>query len=490
MPAGSSWQLVSVQPGAMSSKPTEILVHITAPSRASDDTDYRSLATAYLAFDPTERTTLDSLAYSQDRAENTPTTQEQLAISPDQDHFVSPKLSFGSAAHNLDSPDIRRARIGEAVDRNESQSSWRAPPSVVADSNPENDISIARYCSPTRILEHYLQGFDSSQSNGSQPLSPTVASSSSTSRRLERIPIPAVQSTSPAVSQPTGNLTSLSPVIPQTPTLAARESSAPAARPMTSSDADIIPSSLPSQQATSTPSDNLTRPAHETVTQAMPAVITTTPLSLSIGQVDRSSRADSEPPQPPKRQKRVHIEASSNSLARSSSDIGPRQGQVKRRQLDRRQKARQSAEGLEIHAPEPTVSCAELDISVVITEPLKKLATDLDINTRFQPRHRTRDPRPFERGHWFVDCSAWPESVRMNTWAFLTNYVGNGVAGWGIWCRRNQEFTWMRLYCWGCVVGHMHLLLYISSQRQLNYTQTTWIGGDGEAVIIMEPKYP
>lgn len=183
---------------------------------------------------------------------------------------------------------------------------------------------------------------------------------------------------------------------------------------------------------------------------------------------------------------------STSALARSSSDLGPRQHEAaKKRELARRRRParRQSADGLEIRAPEPPVGCGALAVSDVVTRKLEKLAWDADIGKRFRPKEQRRELRPFERGYWAVDCSAWPADVRRGAWAFLANYVSEGGAGWGVWCRRDEHYRWMRLYCWGCAVGHMHLLLYLASQRELNYTGTTWVGGDGEVVVVMEPKY-
>ncbi len=42
-------------------------------------------------------------------------------------------------------------------------SSWQPPPSVVNDSMPNNDLTLPQFCSPTRILEYYLSGLESSQ---------------------------------------------------------------------------------------------------------------------------------------------------------------------------------------------------------------------------------------------------------------------------------------------------------------------------------------
>jgi hypothetical protein len=135
------------------------------------------------------------------------------------------------------------------------------------------------------------------------------------------------------------------------------------------------------------------------------------------------------------------------------------------------------------------VGCDHLTVSSVVTKKLQKLARDVDIRKRFQPKEQKRELRPFERGYWLVDCSAWPDGVGRDAWRFLTNYVSTGDAGWGIWCRRAEDYSWIRLYCWGCAVGHMHLLLYLASRRELNYTRTTWMGGDGQVLVVMEPKY-
>jgi hypothetical protein len=125
----------------------------------------------------------------------------------------------------------------------------------------------------------------------------------------------------------------------------------------------------------------------------------------------------------------------------------------------------------------------------VITPRLEKLARDVKLEMRFEQRKKqTRELRPFERGYWLVDCSGWSSEDRFMTWGFLTNYIENGEAGWGIWCRRDEAYKWIRLYCWGCVAGHMYLLLWLASKRQLNYTAVHWITA-GETVITMEQRY-
>lgn len=83
---------------------------------------------------------------------------------------------------------------------------------------------------------------------------------------------------------------------------------------------------------------------------------------------------------------------------------------------------------------------------------------------------------------------SWDRELKESCWSFLADYLGGGAAGWGIWCTRDEGFTRLRMYCWGAVVGHMHLVLYIMSKREVLYTGMEWVDADGEVVIRMEPR--
>jgi hypothetical protein len=121
----------------------------------------------------------------------------------------------------------------------------------------------------------------------------------------------------------------------------------------------------------------------------------------------------------------------------------------------------------------------------MITEVLARLARELDLPKRYKPESQARALRPFERGYWLVDCSAWEPELKRSAWGFLTDYLGKGAAGWGTSCKRDREFSWIRLYCWGCVTGHMYLVLYLMSKRRVLYTGTRWIGAEGREVVVM-----
>jgi hypothetical protein len=152
----------------------------------------------------------------------------------------------------------------------------------------------------------------------------------------------------------------------------------------------------------------------------------------------------------------------------------------------RPRKSRVSPDGLDIRSPDPPVSCEDIRPDALVSDTLRKLARDFNMERRFRPKQQLRELRPFERGYWLLDCSSWEESLKWAAWAFLTNYIGDGQAGWGVWCRRNEDFTWIRLYCWGSVVGYMYLVLYLASRRKILHTGSSWLGGDGQAVIVMD----
>ncbi|KAI9052735.1 hypothetical protein LZ554_003009 [Drepanopeziza brunnea f. sp. 'monogermtubi'] len=192
-------------------KDVEILVHATAPSRGQDDTRYRELAQAYLDFQPWNRITIleeladnatlekDTQAGRQLQHELPPSTPEdresQKSFRPGDEYssaeediyeydifrcsqpINSPDLSFNSVEDNAGSP-VFQARVschGDAPEDDQNQEhgekgSWRAPPSEIADSQPENIQPMSIFSSPTRMLELYLQNQESQGSRTTSDL--------------------------------------------------------------------------------------------------------------------------------------------------------------------------------------------------------------------------------------------------------------------------------------------------------------------------------
>ncbi|KAG5926734.1 hypothetical protein E4U42_002988 [Claviceps africana] len=135
---------------------------------------------------------------------------------------------------------------------------------------------------------------------------------------------------------------------------------------------------------------------------------------------------------------------------------------------------------LSILPPSPPPSVSPLVPSSLISPKLDKLARDL--SSRYNPLPH-RSLRPLERGHWLVDCRAWSPSARLDAWLFLSNYLSSGLAGWAVWCSRDESRHRITLFCWAHVAKHMYLLLYLASGRELKSTGAQWHDASGEPVI-------
>ncbi|KAL2262851.1 hypothetical protein VTK26DRAFT_9238 [Humicola hyalothermophila] len=440
----------------MSKPDTEILVHIAAPARAADDTKYRALAAAYLDFEPASRTSIGVVGLDAPEStrqgvydEAVGSTEDILPrddappSTPDLPVIETPILSFRSAINNLGTPQLQGFKRG---DPEESRLSWRAPPSVVQDSMPENHLAFAQFCTPTRILEHYTSGFDSSQPDSSpanrrEPGSPFI-------RRPDG-------DIAEEVAEPRQSQDGVNAGGRRSPLLGTKRPPPPTPTPSASTDETHISSSNPSQPD-------------------QPAAL---------------SRADSEPPLS-KRPKTFAGAEPGKPLTRSASDVGPQRhpgpssASAHARALSSQLPA---PEALEIVSPPPPTSDAPLREADLVTPLLASLARELDLARRFAPTSQSRALRPFERGYWLVDCAGWEAELKRSAWAFLADYLGQGAAGWGASCRRDAGFTRIRLYCWGCVVGHMYLVVYLASRRRVLHTGTKWVGADGEAVVVMAP---
>lgn len=103
----------------MTSQPSdvEILVHVAAPSRASDDAVYRQLAQSYLDFRPQRRSSLpwtDAVPVAETDIEQlheqqaAVSSQDFVAYAPPRSFEInSQDMSFGGALDNRFSPRLR-----------------------------------------------------------------------------------------------------------------------------------------------------------------------------------------------------------------------------------------------------------------------------------------------------------------------------------------------------------------------------------------------
>ncbi|KAL1836311.1 hypothetical protein VTJ49DRAFT_5320 [Mycothermus thermophilus] len=467
----------------MNQAQVEILAHVAAPARAADDVKYRALAAAYFDFEPARRI---SIVFHLDGGSDSQAGQDpsgavegasQRLTQPD-NGLESPYLSFRSVDHNLGSP---RATHGEQNAVTESQSSWRPPPSLVDDSMPNNDFILPEFFTPQRILEHYTSMVDSSQHDSPCPPPPNQA------QAARRRGLFAGNVTVPKDGDMNGNM-AVDKEVAAAEDRNVKENGAVkqdgSVDNATATGADVI---IPRSPETSFKRRRPPEPTSFTI-------IEETRLGLSppgeVTQPLKLTRADTAP-LPSKRQRTTRGPEPSAPLARSATDVWPQ-----------RQKTTSTSQGylpppppptplddsLEIIPPPPPVSSRDLRPEDLLTDLLARLARELDLDKRFRPASQSRPLRPFERGHWLLDCRAWDPELKRSAWSFLANYLAKGAAGWGTSCRRDEAFNQLRVYCWGCTIGHIYLVLYLASRRQVLYTGARWVAGDGEVVVIMPEK--
>jgi hypothetical protein len=138
-------------------------------------------------------------------------------------------------------------------------------------------------------------------------------------------------------------------------------------------------------------------------------------------------------------------------------------------------------------APAPAISVLKPStLPSQITKALSALKAQNPM--RFQPRKRKRTLKHDERGRWIVDCMQWPQKLQQEFWNSLYEHVCSGKIGWGTSLHRDAKspdvLGLVRLYCWGEVVEHMWLLLWLCSQGQILGSRTKWV--DASGVVVFE----
>lgn len=468
---------------------TEILVHIAAPSTTKDDVSYRSLALAYLNFEPGRRTNLFPQAAS-----------ESQALPPAE--LVSPQASFKSVWDNVRPASTRQhsqqhQQDGGSQDGGNSQDSWVAPPSEVADSLPDNDISMAAFTTPTRVLNYFLHTLgppsDASPEAGRRETTTIYEGDDDYTALL------AVAQERTLLSErgwtPKAAAGEEEPGSPQR-TVEAR-CSLPETRDTTSedrlgeTDSAQTPSSplrsrgLPPQQTLRDEPSSPVQPSQQSSTDSYGVIIPSTQLP---------ERADSEPPSS-KRRKPNPPQENAQGLGRSISDVFPR-GSLK-------STTALSAKSLPDNVAAPRRQ--DLDWShlteIVSVEPrpanikagprpsvqLEAFARASGKERRYRPKFQAREMRPFERGYWRLDMDdGWTREARVATWGYLGNFIRrDSKAGWGTRACRDEQWRWIRLYGWEHTVGELYMLLYEASNRRMKHMTVTWYDGAGKELIIV-----
>ena len=480
----------------------EILVHATAPSRGQDDARYRALAQAYLNFEAAtshrlsnepeldSEASVDAQASSQLQAEYEQSTLEEreseASYRPDEDRettsavlssisiqnrapgFDSPILSFSSALDNADSPVWHGLLQNSAHTRpNASQSQHISHASAeVADSQPEVHKTISAFSSPTRILELYLQQVQTSEERSSSFYE--IA----TNEQQIYGPSPdlpcGIQYHHSPISETMKGRTSLNSLTPSSPSPQKRQHQR--VQRFTRHSKNNTPS-------TQDPAISTKRKWPESRLDDSHAS-SSAPTQLSIESSIVTTRTT-------RSRKRQRMDGSVDELTRTHKITSTKVSMVTTSSAPSIETKSTWAEKLEIRPSPPPTSTKDLTPEMLVTPSLQQIAQKMPLAMLFRPKIQARGLRPMERGHWVVKCGKWDSGVRKRCWKCLGNFIKRGLVGWGVWCVRDEELDTIKVYCWGTIVGHVYLLLYMASESKIKTIGACWIGGDGKAIITM-----
>lgn len=114
---------------------------------------------------------------------------------------------------------------------------------------------------------------------------------------------------------------------------------------------------------------------------------------------------------------------------------------------------------------------------------------------RFKPSRTLRALDTDERGYWLVETASWSTKIQFEFWSSLCQRITNGNFGWGVYlCREPQyddqtgrasahELGQVRIYCWGEMVESIWLALWLYSDGKISGSGARWFDAGDVAVI-------
>ena len=162
--------------------------------------------------------------------------------------------------------------------------------------------------------------------------------------------------------------------------------------------------------------------------------------------------------------------------------------------------------------PEPAAS--RKAFTTHITDFLHKfIDKELSVARRYKPLSALRPVDPLERGRWefLLPAEILEAKKRRRFLEEVDAHMKKSKPGWGTWCqilapafdpdetvgestveRREQqkerlEQDWLiRMWCWGEVIGHIYLFLWLLTATEIKGLSAIWIDADGEVIVRME----
>ena len=459
-------------------RPVEILVHVSGPSRGADDARYRKEVSGFLEFNAIEK---HILFRSEERPKNGHLCRQGSLEAPTERSKRTLSNLLQSSAETDHAPSERHIKNAD-ISQHKTPGPIHYPPpqiitpSVLKPAAPSSEISFVKETPHLLIARTPApplprpRTFPNKTPTSHHPI--TLRRTQSDSWQTPPSVIPNSQPTPPSSNHNSPEI-SISPILKRPFVL----SSSPS--PTRPSDSPV--SKRPRLQVPSSP------PPEEQTTHKSPAAPTSSHIPSSA------------PLQPQKR----HHKSTPPTLPPSSS---PPSSTSKPHPLP-----------LEIHPPRPPTSTAHFKTH--LTPSLINLTTQLPLDRWFDAytKTTTRPLQKLERGHWLMPLSKlkspstttpshpiphYPTASKIETpllekfWTFLTEYIGGGRAGFGVRCFRenvvNEEGKEegggeevAKIYCWGEVVGEVWLLLFLASDRKVIGAGAKWVDAGGEAVVVM-----
>ncbi|KAI9740324.1 MAG: hypothetical protein M1834_004903 [Cirrosporium novae-zelandiae] len=457
----------------------EILVHISGPDSAKDDARYRNQAQAYLAFVPGKR-----IPILNPRNPANPSLKE-LDVIPNS--IPRPSTRPRNASHKLTEPPPKRSRTDSTPSKAKpfreaqpKQIIWqdrRIPRQYTLNQRAETDSTFSCLRGPKEVLQRR------SQSEGFEPPSAIVPNSQPEALEVEvhTITKPEILEKSKtegkwrddAGVQVEVGLLSKHKTRHESGTGSSRETemSTTVSMPRWSTNAcshteKLIPQNVHCQHARK--DDHVNKPLPQS----------------NISQLHSKRQESTSEPQhknqirdEKKKQKKERFNALLTELRHQNFCAS-------------------------VHPPPPETSCQHFKTHV--TRALASVAQLMKMEERYNPRMIARPLRPLERGHWSIDLyiSEATEELITKVWMFLWDLIKPGDVGWGVWAELQERSPThqaarqqpgkdktvhrvLNIYCWGEVVGHIWMVLWLASERKVRGLEARWVDGGGKTVVQM-----
>ena len=115
--------------------------------------------------------------------------------------------------------------------------------------------------------------------------------------------------------------------------------------------------------------------------------------------------------------------------------------------------------------------------------------------SRFKYLRRSRALAADERGCWLINSTRWPRKVQYEFWMSMCEHIQENRFGWGVFLYRepptgsvrariSSGLGQVRLYCWGEIVEQVWLAAWLCSAGRLSGSGSRWL--DAEDAVILQ----